>query len=427
MNKVFARHSVNLDPSALRTYFDLWRQGDLAGGTNVMRFEKAFGEFIGASAAVAASSARGAFYLTLRAMDIGRGHEVIMPAYTFPSMPAAVAAVGATPVFVDVDPETFNIDPRLVESAVTPRTKAIVAAHLFGQAADVESLSKIAADAGCRLLEDAAHAAGAVFHGKRLGAWGDAAVFSFGIGKNMPCFGGGMVTFKDRELGGKVRKLVNSFSAPDELSVHKRFWSSLPAWVLTNRHVFPWTLYVAARVLDTVGSDVLDRAMEEPTAETTHFSLRSVGRMSNLQATVGLDQLPLLGARNAILARNGAYLAAQLEGIPLVQAPRAIEGEEHIYLYFRILVPERDRFRSLLLRRGVDTQRDDMVNCAALSAFRDFAADCPIAASLPEKSIELPNNIHMGKGDLDRVAAAVREAAGEVARGTGPASPDRAA
>ena len=106
--------------------------------------------------------------------------------------------------------------------------------------------------------------------------------------------------------------------------------------------------------------------------------------------------------------------------MPTIQAPRPVENDEHIYLYFRVLVPERDRFRSLLLPRGVDTQKDDMRNCAGLPAFAEFAADCPIAASLPEKSIELPNNIRMTRGDFDYIAAAVREVAAAIASGTGP-------
>jgi len=416
MAKAFPRHTINLDTSAYVTYFKLWKDMDLTSGTNVLKFEKAFAEYIGAVSCVAMSSARAAFYVTMKALAIGRGDEVIMPAYTFPSMPAAVVAIGAIPVFVDVDPETFNIDPALAAAAVTPKTKAIVAAHLFGQAAEVESLAKTAKAANAFLIEDCAHSTGVFFHGKHVGSWGDAGLFSFGIGKNMPCFGGGAVTFKDRDLSGKVRKLVNSFSEPEDMSIHKKVWGSIPGWLLTRPESFPWTFYIVARMLSSMGSDAMDASVEEPISETTHFSLRSVNKMANLQATVGIEQLTKLRQRNATLARNGAYLAEKLQGIPTVQAPKPVAGEEHIYQYFRILVPEAGRFRSLLLKRGVDTKRDDMRDCSGLAAFSAFKKDCPVAADLPDKSIELPNNVFLTQGDIDYIASAVREVADIVSR-----------
>jgi dTDP-4-amino-4,6-dideoxygalactose transaminase len=143
----------------------------------------------------------------------------------------------------------------------------------------------------------------------------------------------------------------------------------------------------------------------------TRFSLRSLGRMANLEAAVALDQLGKIHKRNATLARNGRYLAEALADVPTIQAPAPVEGEEHIYLYFRVLVPEARRFRSMLLKRGIDTQSDDMADCAALDAFKVSAADCPVAASLPEKSIELPNNVFLSRGDLDYIAAAVKDVA----------------
>lgn len=419
MNRVYARHAVNLDASAFGAYLRLFREGELSEGQSVVAFEKAFAEYLGAGACVAVASARAGFYLTLKALEIGDGDEVIMPAYTFPSMPAAVIAAGARPVFVDADPETCNIDPALAGAAVTGRTKAIVAAHLFGRAADVESLARLAADGGLYLLEDCAHAAGVRSGEGFVGTFGDAGFFSFGIGKNMPCFGGGAVTFHDREIAGRVRKLVYSSPPGSDLSIHAKVLGALPPWLLTRREVFPWTLYIAARVLSSLGSDAMDRSVEEPIEETTKFSLRSLGRMANLQAAVGLAQIERLPERNAKLAASGRRLAESLRDIPTVKAPDVPPGElEHIYLYFRILVPQAQAFRKLLLKKGVDTQADDMRNCAGLEAFSKFAADCPVAAGLPETSIELPNNTTLSDSDVDRIAEAVRETAEEISNMT---------
>ena len=412
MNRVYPRHAVNLDAGAFGRYLRLLADGELGEGEQLTAFEKAFAEHLGASACVAVASARAGFYLTLKALEIGGGGEVIMPAYTFPSMPAAVVAAGARPVFVDVDPETYNLDPALAREAASKRTRAIVAAHLFGRAADVESLSAICRENDIALLEDCAHSAGVKSGEGFVGTFGEAGFFSFGIGKNMPCFGGGAVTFSDRETAARVRKLVYSSPPPDHLKIHAKVLGALPPWLLTRRSVFPWTLYIAARVLSSMDSDVMDRSVEEPVEETTKFSLRSLGRMANIQAAVGLDQIVELTARNAKLAANGRRLAEAIRDVPTVKAPDIPPGElEHIYLYFRILVPEADRFRKEILRKGIDTQPDDMRNCAGLEAFSDYAAECPVAAGLPAKSIELPNNTSMTQSDVDYVAEAVRETA----------------
>lgn len=412
VNHIYARHTVNLDASAYSTYFRLWRLGELVDGEAVSAFERAFAEYTGAANCVAVSSARAGFYLTLKAFGIGRGDEVIMPAYTFPSMPAAVVATGARPVFVDVDSADFNIAASLAERAVTDRTRAIVVAHLFGCAADMGALGRLAEAKDIHLIEDCAHAAGVRYGSKRVGSFGDAAVFSFGIGKNMPCFGGGAITFQDTDLAGSVRKLVNAAPLPDDFAAHKKVLGSFPSWLLTRPQVFPWTLYIAARVLSSIGSDAMDRSVEEPLSATTKFSLRVLGRMANFQAAVGLQQLSSLPERNAKLAENGRRLAEKLRDIPSIQPPPVKTDEEHIYLYFRVLVPGAERFRTLLLKRGIDTQRDDMRNCAGLEAFKDYAADCPVAASLPERSIELPNNPRLCEADTDYIAESVREVAG---------------
>lgn len=423
MANVYARHTVGLDLDAYLLWLKALRGGAVAEGEDLIRFERAMRDYVGAAGCVAVASARAGFYLTLKALEIGPGDDVVMPAYTFPSMPAAVVATGARPVFVDADPETFNIDPALAARAVTTKTRGIVVAHLFGQAADVDAFGELASKRGISLLEDCAHSVGACWSGRRVGSLGEAGFFSFGIGKNMPCFGGGAVTFADRELAGKVRRLVNSSPIPSEMAVNLTVLKSIPSWLLTRPLVFPATLYVAARVLSHLGSDAMDRSVEEPIERTTKFSHGSLGRMANVQAALGLAQLERLPERNAKLSANGRRLAEKLADVPTIKAPLALDNDRHIYLYFRILVPEAERFRAALLKRGVDTQRDDMRNCADLAAFSEYAAECPVAAALPERSIELPNNEFLTDADLDYIARAVGEVAEEISGGSKAGNP----
>ncbi len=176
-------------------------------GREVADFEAAFASFIGARGAVGVASGTAALHLALRATGIGPGDEVITTAHTFIATAEAISHAGATPVFVDIDPATFNLDPALVEAAITPRTRAIVPVHLYGQPADMTAISTIAGAHGLRVIEDAAQAHGSEVDGRRTGTIGDLACFSFYPGKNLGAYGdAGAVTGNDESLLASVRK-----------------------------------------------------------------------------------------------------------------------------------------------------------------------------------------------------------------------------
>ena len=189
--------------------------GVLAGGSyilgeNVKAFEREMAAYLGCSHAVGVASGTDALLLILKALGVGPGDEVVTTAFTFFATAEVIATVGATPVFADIDPGTFNIDPVSTASRVTPSTRAIVAVHLFGQPAQMEDLATIAASAGVPLVEDCAQAAGAEYMGFKAGALGRASAFSFFPTKNLACAGdGGMVCTDDEELAVRVRMLAN--------------------------------------------------------------------------------------------------------------------------------------------------------------------------------------------------------------------------
>ena len=177
-------------------------------GSDVAQFEQAFAEYVGTNGAVGVASGTAALHLALLACGIGPGDEVITTAHTFVATAEAISHTGARPVFVDIDPLTYNLDPNHVEDALTPRTRAIVPVHLYGQPAEMGSLLNIATCHDLWLIEDAAQAHGAVYHGQRCGSMGHLACFSFYPGKNLGAYGdGGAVTGNDEHLLAKVRKL----------------------------------------------------------------------------------------------------------------------------------------------------------------------------------------------------------------------------
>ncbi|MHB8950593.1 MAG: DegT/DnrJ/EryC1/StrS family aminotransferase [Rhodoferax sp.] len=195
-----------LDEAIARVVSSGW----FIGGGEVDQFEADFAQYCGAAHALGVANGLDALHLALRAMDVGPGDEVIVPSNTYIATWLAVSQCGATPVPVEPDARTYNIDPALIEAAITPRTKVILPVHLYGQPADMDPILAIARKHGLRVLEDGAQAHGARYKGQRLGAHGDAVAWSFYPGKNLGAMGdGGAVTTNDAQLADRLRVLRN--------------------------------------------------------------------------------------------------------------------------------------------------------------------------------------------------------------------------
>ena len=188
---------------------DVLRTSRLSLGPKLEEFEHAIAAYVGASDAVAVNSGTSALHLSLRALGIGEGDEVIVPSFAFIAVANGVRHEGATPIFVDIDPDTLNLDPSRIESAITLRTKAIIVVHTFGCPADLEVILEIARRRGLRVVEDACEAIGAEYNGRRVGTFGDAAIFSFYPNKQITTGEGGVVVTQNPEMSRFVRKVRN--------------------------------------------------------------------------------------------------------------------------------------------------------------------------------------------------------------------------
>src|SRR3989338_7871154 len=178
--------------------------GMLAQGEKVKEFEKAFAEFVGVKHAVATSNGTTALHAALLAHSIGKGDEVITTPFTFIATANSIRMVGATPVFVDIDEKTYNLNPKIIEAAITEKTKAIIPVHLFGQSCEMEKILEIAQKYNLVIIEDACQAHGASYNGKKVGSFGTGC-FSFYPTKNMTSGEGGMITTNDDLIAGKLR------------------------------------------------------------------------------------------------------------------------------------------------------------------------------------------------------------------------------
>ncbi len=234
------------------------------GGPKVATLEQSIAEYCGTEYAVGCANGTDALILILEAMGIGEGDEVITSPFTFFATAESIARVGATPVFVDIERDTYNIDVSLIEAAVTGRTKAIMPVHIFGQCADMDAIRDIAARHGLKVIEDACQAIGATYRDKKAGSLGDAAAFSFFPSKNLGGAGdGGIITTNDADLAARARKLGNHGTAKkyfhDALGHNSRL-DALQAAILSVKlpHLDRWNAerLSAALVYDELLADL---------------------------------------------------------------------------------------------------------------------------------------------------------------------------
>lgn len=270
-------------------------------GPEVEAFEREFAAFTGAPCAVGVASGTDAIHLSLRALGLGSGDEVIVPSHTAVATIAAVEMAGAVPVFADIDPTTFTLDPIQVDEAFTPRTRAVIAVHLYGQAADLDSLSAIARSRRIDLVEDCAQSTGARWRNRKTGSVGAAACFSFYPTKNLGAFGdGGLVCAQSGEVAARLRELR-------EYGWRERYHSA------------------------TVGMN---------------------SRLDELQAAILREKMKFLEADTAERQRQAAVYLHELEGTGL-ELPHTRPGNSHVFHLFVVRSKARDGLLKHLHAHGV--------------------------------------------------------------------------
>jgi len=377
-------------------------------------FLNRFRELGGFPGTVPVGSGRAGFRLLLESMGMEPGAEIIFPAYTFHPIPAAVAECGFKPVFADVDPFTWNIDPEKIPPLINPRTRAVMPTHLFGVPAAMDRINEIARKHNLKVVEDCAHGLGAKYNGRPAGTLGDAALFTFAMSKNLPCWGGGAMTVKDPDLADRMRAALGDGPPPGGLTILKGQAFNIAAILLTQPVVFPWTLYPLIRLSARMSSNFFDRPfLEEVTPISSARGERggkSVAKQfAPFQAAVGLRQLvrfPRWLEKQEANARRLRSLLADCPGLRLQKEP---EGTRSSFLYLRAWVEDTREVRHALLRHGVDTKPDDMRNCAGLEIF-EHRPQCPVAEGLGGRCIELPCSPFYSRRQIEDIAARVSRA-----------------
>jgi len=332
--------------------------GGYALGPEVSAFEREFAAFVGADHAIACASGSDALLLSLMALDIGPGDEVITSPFTFFATASCTVRLGARPVFADIDPETYNIDPARVAEAITAKTRAIIPVHLYGQCADMTQIGRIGADAGVAIIEDACQAVGATHNGKSAGAMGEAGCFSFYPTKNLGAAGdAGMMTTQDADLARRLRRL----------RVH--------------------------------GSD----------RRYCHDELGINSRMDAFQGAILRVKLKRLSAwteaRRRIAARYDDAFADTDAKTPAVPP-----GNEHVYYQYVVRVPDRDALAAALREDGITVETYYPVPLHVQRCFAELGygeGSFPQAEAAARETMALPVFAEITDAEVDAVIDAV--------------------
>mgnify|MGYP003327874635 FL=1 len=333
------------------------RSGMMAQGPEVAAFEEEFSKYVGGRKCVAVNSGTSGLHMALVAAGIKAGDEVIVPSFTFAATANSVALTGATPVFVDIDPKTFNIDPAAIEAAITPRTKGIQPVHLYGLPAQMDVINEIACKHNILVFEDAAQAHLATLNGKYVGSFGYAATFSFYPTKNMTSGEGGMIACANDEMTRMCKLLRNQ-------GMEKRYEN------------------------EVVGFNT---------------------RMTDIHAAIGREQLKKIEGWTKTRQANAKFLDENLKG---VVTPYVTPGASHVYHQYtiRIVGHDRDKFAAEMTKRGVGNGVYYPIPVHQLQSF-GLKFDLPNTTSACNEVLSIPVHPALTQGELETVVEVINSIA----------------
>ncbi|MEW6295027.1 MAG: DegT/DnrJ/EryC1/StrS family aminotransferase [Candidatus Diapherotrites archaeon] len=387
--------------------------GKTIEGPKIKEFEGKFSRYIGAKYAVSIPSGKMALYLSIKALKLERGSEIIVPAFTVPEVVSMVLCAGLKPVFIDIEKDSFNIDPQKIEEKITKKTSAILLTHLYGEPADIKEIQKIAVRHKLKIIEDCAQACGAEYNGIKAGNFGDASYFSFGLVKNLNTLGGGMVLSNNKKLIEDIRMETSNFSEQKKSILIKEFFTATILWVMTSRIIFSIIIWPLLRFIKIFRKNSMDKAFELKEEE---LSVKEIlehykNKFSNFQALIGLLQLNELEKNNNKRIENAKILMRELKGIRMLKLPEERKGIKSIYPFLVVRVPtqKRDWFVEELFRKGIDCSKGNLKACNKMQLFKEFRARCSNAESAEKEVLYIPVHSTLNRHDMKLIAEKIRE------------------
>jgi len=365
--KHISMSSQDISEADVQAVLDVLRSGRLALGPQTEAFEHALAQYVGVTHAVAVNSGTSALHLLVRALGLGPGDEVLVPSFTFAASVNAILYEGATPVFVEIEPETYNLDPEDLARRVTPRTKAIMAVDVFGHPAAWDDILAVAQAHDLRIIDDACEALGAEYKGRKLGTFGDAATFAFYPNKQMTTGEGGIVVTNDGEIARLCRSMRNQGRG------------EMGAWLEHERLGYNY-------------------------------------RMTEMSAALGVSQLARLETFLAKRAHVAELYTERLQALTAVRPPVVKPGVRMSWFVYVVTLAEgthRDTIMRRMASDGVPTRgyfAPIHTQPYISDRFGDLAGTLPLTEAVAQRTVALPFHNSLAESDIDAVVAALERA-----------------
>ena len=382
---------------------------DIVNGNCITHYEEEFKHYLGAQHAISFGAGRMAFYAILKALDIKEGDEVILPGYTCVVVPDAVIYCGAKPVYIDIDPDTLNIDISKIEGTITPRTKVIYAQHTFGSFCNVDAIMEIARKYNLKVIEDCGQALGAEYDGKKLGTFGDAAYFTTEQSKTISTGMGGMAVTNDKEIAARIRTIQTNTEFYDKKTIQK---ISLQI-VLFNFLYHPLIHFIGKYILYVLSR--LNYFIQSTTEEEMRGErpVKYPARLSNLQAKVGLSQFKNINQNLEHRRKIATLYEESLEKLNYKIPKKNDSLYKPAYIRYWLIANDREKLKRLFQSRGIAL--GEWFNCpihpkgTSLKNVFYEVGSCPVAEYITEHNVNLPVHPKISTKDAQRVITVLRD------------------
>jgi dTDP-4-amino-4,6-dideoxygalactose transaminase len=409
MLTAISRYGARVPPGIEAIVRECRDAGTLIEGPAIGEFEQAFAARLGVARAFTASYGRMAFLYLLRALDLPAGSEIVFPALTFWVVPEMARVAGLRPVFADVDPETFTLDPDDLERVITNRTRAVVPTHLYGLPCEMDRIGEIAGRHGLAVIEDCAHALGARYRGRPVGTFGDAAFFSLQLLKPLNTCGGGIGVAGDPSVAERAAELAAAEPWPSEDRVLRRFRVSRLQQIFMRPSVFTVTGFPILWVSSWLRRKP-DVYLWESIRPLTPLPEDYTERYANVQAMVGLRALPLVDEWTTRTIGHADRVTAALRQSPALHPPPTPPHRTHVYYQYALHCAKRDELVWRAIRCGLDVETLHVDVCTRLELFGDARRQAPGAERAAE-TVQVPVYASLSDRQVDAVIARLRTAA----------------
>jgi len=381
-----------------------WNWRKLQKGKNSRKLERKFCDHIRSKWAISFDSGRSGLYAILKCLEIKDYDEIILQAFTTVALPNVIKWCDAKPVYVDIEKETYNINPEKIEEEITDRTKAIIVQHTFGNPCKMDRIMEIARKHNLYVIEDCAHSLGTKYQNKKLGTIGDVAFFSFGRDKIISAVAGGMVTTNNNELGEKIKEFRNQMSYPKKSLIIRQLFQPIITFKALKLYYF-FNLGKIIMYLSTK-TGIITKAYskkERKNKRPENFP----AKMPNALAEIALHQMKLISKFNEHRINIAKLYQEKLSNNKNIILPKSTANSKNIFLWFTVLVENKKRLIKKARRKhiilgdwfpqAVGPIEVNLKKC-------DYKkGSCPIAEEVSSKCVNLPTHFRMDKKDVERV------------------------